>query len=233
MKTVGYVRVSTDEQSTRGVSLAEQRAKLEGYANLYGLQLVAVVEDAGVSAKTLDRPGLRQVLTMLVRGDVQAVVVAKLDRLTRSVRDLGQMLDEHFGASGKAALLSVSEQIDGRSAGGRMVLNLLATVSQWEREIISERTSAALQHLKRSGRRTGGLTYGYRLCDGWELLAKDDPARKVLHPDPHEQAVIALAKELRASGLTLRAVCEELEARGHLSRAGTAFAAAQVWRMCA
>ena len=65
---------------------------------------------------------------MLRRGDVQAVVVAKLDRLTRSVRDLGQLLDDHFGPKGGAALLSVSEQIDGRSAGGRMVLNFLATV---------------------------------------------------------------------------------------------------------
>ena len=92
---------------------------------------------------------------MLRKGDVEAVVVAKLDRLTRSVRDLGQLLDEHFGPKGGAALLSVSEQIDGRSAGGRMVLNLLATVSQWEREVIGERTKVALAHLKRQGRRTG------------------------------------------------------------------------------
>ena len=132
MKTVGYIRVSTDEQSTNGVSLAEQRAKIKGYANLYGLTLVAVIEDAGQSAKSMDRPGLRQVLDMLGKGMVEAVVVSKLDRLTRSVRDLGQLLDEQFGAQGKAALLSVSEQIDGRSAGGRMVLNLLATVSQWK-----------------------------------------------------------------------------------------------------
>ena len=96
---------------------------IAAYAGLYGLELVAVVEDAGVSAKTLERPGLQSVLAMLRRGDVEAVVVAKLDRLTRSVR-----------TEGNAALLSVNEPIDGRSAGGRMVLNLLATVSQWARE---------------------------------------------------------------------------------------------------
>ena len=177
MRAAACLRVSTDEQASHGVSLEAQRAMIAAYAGLYGLELVAVVEDAGVSAKTLDRPGLQQVLAMLRRGDVQAVVEAKLDRLTRSVRDLGQLLDDHFGPKGGAALLSVSEQIDGRSAGGRMVLNLLATVSQWEREVIGERTRAALQHLKRQGRRTGSVPYGWRLVGG---------AGKQLEPDPAE-----------------------------------------------
>ena len=221
MRAAAYLRVSTDEQASHGVSLAAQRAMVKAYAGLYGLELVAVVEDAGISAKTLDRPGLQTVLAMLRRGEVQAVVVAKLDRLTRSVRDLGALIEGPFV---KAALLSVGEQIDTRSAGGRMVLNLLATVSQWEREVIGERTRTALQHLKRQGRRTGCVPYGKRVVGG---------AGKVLEDDPDEQAVIELAREYRAAGLTLRAICDRLTALGHLSRTGAPFGSAQVMRMCA
>jgi DNA invertase Pin-like site-specific DNA recombinase len=197
---------------------------VEAYAGLYGLELVAIVEDAGFSAKTLDRPGLQRVLAMLRQGEAEAVVVAKLDRLTRSVRDLGQLLDDHFGAKGQAALLSVSEQIDGRSAGGRMVLNLLATVSQWEREVIGERTRAALQHLKRQHRRTGSIPYGWRLVDA---------AGKQLEPEPTEQVVVEQARELGRAGNTLQAICDLLHGQGHLSRTGKPFAPSQVARMVA
>ena len=161
---------------------------------------------------------------MLRKGDVEALVVAKLDRLTRSVRDLGQLLDDHFGAKGKSALLSVSEQIDGRAAGGRMVLNLLTAVAQWERETIGERVKTAMQHMRSQGRRVGQIGYGWRLAAG---------STTVLEPEPSEQAVIAQARELRASGLTLRTICGELTTRGHLSRAGKPFGSAQVLRMVA
>ena len=130
-KTVAYVRVSTDKQADAGQSLEAQRAKVESYAGLYDLELVEVIVDAGVSAKNLSRPGLDRALAMLKSGKAEALLVVKLDRLTRSVRDLGELV-EHYFASGKAALLSVSEQIDTRSAGGRLVLNVLASVSQWD-----------------------------------------------------------------------------------------------------
>ena len=125
-RTIAYVRVSTDKQADRGVSLDAQQAKAKAYAELYDLDIVEVVIDAGVSAKTLDRPGLERALGMLKAGKADALLVVKLDRLTRSVRDLGHLLERYF-APGKAALLSVGEQIDTRSAGGRLVLNVLAS----------------------------------------------------------------------------------------------------------
>jgi hypothetical protein len=114
------------------VSLHAQRAKVTAYAKLYDLELAEVTVDAGESAKHLDRPGLQRALGMLKRGEADALLVVKLDRLTRSVRDLGHLVEKYF-APGKAALLSVGEQIDTRSAAGRLVLNVLASVSQWER----------------------------------------------------------------------------------------------------
>ena len=222
-RAIAYIRVSTDKQAEHGVSLDAQRAKLEAYAALYELDLVAVEVDAGVSAKTLDRPALQRSLAMLRGGQADAILVVKLDRLTRSVRDLGDLVEGYF-AVGKWALMSVGEQIDTRSAAGRLVLNVLASVAQWEREATGERTSAALRHKAAAGEFTGGeLPYGSR-------LAADGVA---LEPEPAEAAVLAAARELRQAGLSLRAVAAELDKRGLRSRTGRVFAAPQIARMVA
>jgi DNA invertase Pin-like site-specific DNA recombinase len=219
-RTIAYVRVSTTKQADEGVSLDAQRAKLEAYASLYDLQIVEVVVDAGASAKTLDRPGLARALDMLRTGKADALLVVKLDRLTRSVRDLGSLIDTYF-APGKSALMSVSENIDTRSAGGRLVLNVLASVSQWEREAIGERTSAAMQHMRTMGQFTGGeAPYGF-------ALNEDGTLREV----EAEQVVIREARELRAAGLSLRGVAAELARAGRLSRAGKPFVHGQIARM--
>jgi len=139
-KTIAYLRVSTDKQADRGVSLDAQRAKLKAYAELYELDLVDVIVDAGQSAKSLDRPGLQRALGMLKAGEAEALLVVKLDRLTRSVVDLGTLVERYF-APGKAALLSVGEQIDTRSAAGRLVLNVLASVSQSTKRTTTTRIS--------------------------------------------------------------------------------------------
>ena len=149
-KTIAYLRVSTDKQADKGISLEAQEEKARAYASLYDLDLIEVIIDAGESAKTLDRPGLQRTLNMLKTGKADALLVVKLDRLTRSVVDLGKLIETYF-APGKAALMSVSEQIDTRSAAGRLVLNILASVSQWERETIGERTRDAMQHKQANG----------------------------------------------------------------------------------
>lgn len=203
------------------MSLDAQRAKVTAYAALYDLDIVEVVVDAGASASTLDRPGLVRVLEMLRRGAVRALLVVKLDRLTRSVRDLGDLVERYF-ADGRVALLSVSEQVDTRTAAGRLVLNVLGSVSQWERETIGERTAAAMQHKLSVGEYTGGgAPYGFRL--------HDDGARLV--PVKGEQDVLAEARRLRANGLSLRKVAEWLDSRGARSRTGRPFVHTQIRRM--
>lgn len=221
-RAVAYMRVSTTKQADEGVSLEAQRAKVIAYAALYDVTLVEIIVDAGVSAKTLERPGLAKALGVIRSGKADALLVVKLDRLTRSVRDLGQLVADYF-ASGRAALLSVSEQIDTRSAGGRLVLNVLASVSQWEREAIGERTSAALQHKAAQGEFTGGEPpFGFQTTDDGKLT-----------PVEAEQAAITEAKRFREQGLSLRAVCRELHDRGFRSRVGRPFAPTQVARMVA
>ncbi len=206
MKVIGYIRVSTDEQAQGGHSLGAQRAKLEQYAALYDMELVDVVVDAGVSAKTLDRPGLHQALAALKSGKAEGILVAKLDRLTRSVKDLGALLEGYFAS--KFALLSVADQIDTSTAAGRLVLNVLTSVAQWEREAIGERTSAALRHKIANGEHVGAPALGFEVRDG-KLVENED-----------ESQTLSRISELRAAGHTFRQIAATLTVEGFRTKRG-------------
>jgi site-specific DNA recombinase len=93
MQAIGYVRVSTDRQAEQGVSLEVQEAKIRAMATVQGVDLDEVIIDGGESAKNLKRPGLERLLAMVNAGKVQAVIIAKFDRLTRSVKDLAALLE--------------------------------------------------------------------------------------------------------------------------------------------
>ena len=137
-RALGYIRVSTGEQANGGLSLEAQHSKISAQSSVSDLGLLEVIVDAGESAKTLERPGAQRLLQMVRDGLVDVVVIAKLDRLTRSVKDLAELI-ELFEKTG-VALVSVAETLDTGTATGRMVMNLITTVSQWEREAISERS---------------------------------------------------------------------------------------------
>lgn len=216
MKVIAYLRVSTEQQADWGVSLAAQRAKVEAYASLYDLQVVEIIEDAGVSGKTLSREGLAKALASLDSGQAEGLLVAKLDRLTRSVRDLLMLVDRYFRE--RFSLFSVSEQVDTRSAAGRMTLNLLAVISQWERETIGERTAEALQHIKAQGVRLGGEGLG------WGRSSERGPdGRQMVREMDDEAATVARIQELRAEGRTLREIAVALVAEGRRTKRGGAW----------
>lgn len=162
MKIIGYTRVSTEEQATSGCSLAAQAVKIKSYAVLYDLELIEIIEDPGQSGKNINRPGMQKALEMVREGSVQGILVAKLDRLTRSVSDMDLLIRHYFGDQAKyqSTLFSVADQVDTRTASGRLVLNVLMSVAQWERETIGERTKAALEHLKANGKKLGAPSLG-------------------------------------------------------------------------
>ena len=171
---IGYIRVSTSMQADTGHSLAAQSRHIEQYCDLYDLDLVGIEADEGISGKTLERPGLQAALEQLEEGAAGLLVVVKLDRLTRSVRDLGVLLETYF-TDGAYDLASVSEKIDTTTASGRLTLNILTSVAQWEREIISERISTAMQHMKAEGKRTGYIPFGMQLADDGVHLVDHPP----------------------------------------------------------
>jgi len=122
MQAIGYVRVSTDRQAEQGVSLEAQEAKIRAMATVQGAELMEVIVDGGESAKSLNRPGLQRLLGLVNACEVDAVIVAKLDRLTRSVKDLCGLLE--LFETRKVALISVAESLDTGSAVGRLVITI-------------------------------------------------------------------------------------------------------------
>jgi DNA invertase Pin-like site-specific DNA recombinase len=165
MRAIRYVRVSTDKQADHGVSLEAQEAKIRAMATVQGVEIIELIADGGESAKNLNRPGMERLLTLVDQGKFQTVIIAKLDRLTRSVKDLAELL-ARFQKRG-VSLVSVAESLDTGSAAGRLVINIMTAVSQWEREAIGERTRDAMQHKGSNGQRVGNLAYGYR-SSAWQ-----------------------------------------------------------------
>ena len=208
MNAIGYVRVSTDEQAREGVSLENQKEKIAAYCGLNDLVLAEIIEDAGKSAKSLNRDGMRRLLSLVKRREISAVIVYKLDRLSRSVKDtitLIETFEKHH-----TAFHSVQDRIDTRSATGRFFLNIMSSLAQMERELIGERTRDALSLKIIKGERVGQVPYGYELAaDGRTLIE-----------NAREQEAVALIEELHRNGRTYRAICRELEARGYEPKAG-------------
>lgn len=202
MKVVGYVRVSTEEQAASGLSIEAQRIKIAQYAEMYELDLTTILVDAGYSAKTLNRPNMTVVLSLLSQGDVDGVVIHKLDRLTRSVSDMGTLLDDYFVAGrlrpkklGPASLHSVTDKIDTTSPGGRLILHILASVAQWEREAIAERTKTALAQKKAQG-----------VILGAPRMSDDETIERIV--------------TLAGDGMSYRDICDVLTGEGRLTVRG-------------
>ena len=209
---LGYVRVSTEKQAEAGLSLEAQTEKIRAMAVVRGTDVADVIIDAGASAKSLDRPGMTWLLAQVDGGAVHTVIIAKLDRLTRSVADLADLL-QRFERR-RVALISVAEQLDTGSAVGRLMLNIMVSVSQWEREAIGERTRDVMRYKKAKGERVGTLPFGFRLVAG---------STSQLEPDPAEQGRLARLQELRATGRSLRGIADAAEAEGLRTRKGTPY----------
>jgi DNA invertase Pin-like site-specific DNA recombinase len=145
--------VSTDEQTDSGAGLEVQRHAILAECKRRGWQLVEVIEDAGFSAKDLKRPGVQEALRVLESGEASALVVAKLDRLSRSTLDFA-------GLMGKAqkqgwALVALDCAVDTTTPSGEAMANMLATFAQFERRLIGQRTREALAIKRAQGVRLG------------------------------------------------------------------------------
>ncbi len=210
-QAVLYCRVSTEEQAREGQSLETQELNLRAYASLRGLDVTEVVVDAGVSAfKPLaDRAGGRRVLELVGSGAALAVVSWKLDRLFRNVGNCLAVVD-NWKKKGVALHLADlgGTAVDTSSAAGKMFLVMLAGFAEMERNLTSERIKAVLQKKREAGEYTGGVVpYGWRKLPGGSLEADD-----------HEQETIAIAKDLRATGLSLRKIGARLMELGRVPK---------------
>ena len=149
---VGYLRVSTREQADSGLGLSAQRTAIAAEAVRRGWAVVWV-EDPGTSGKSLNRPGLQEALRLLKRREASALAVAKLDRLSRSVQDFASMLD--LAKRQRWSVVALDLGVDTTTPTGKLVAHVLASVAEWEREAIGQRTRDALAERKAAGVRLG------------------------------------------------------------------------------
>ena len=154
---LGYLRVSkADRTRSERLGLDAQRAAIVAAAESKGWQIVGWYEDDGVSGKSTERPGLQSALYLLARPrtrNVDGLVAAKLDRLSRSVVDFGKLLD--LSTRQKWSLAVLDFDLDTSTATGRMIAGIVVQFAQFEREVIGERTRAALAVAKANGAQLG------------------------------------------------------------------------------
>ena len=220
---VGYTRISTDKQQ---LSIEAQEVKIRQQAALKDIVIDQVIADSDASAKSLDRPGMVTLLKMIDAGEVGMVICAKLDRVTRSITDLGELLKRF--EKNRVTLISVSESLDTGSASGRLVLNIMTSVSSWEREAIGERTTAALQHLKQGGFPAGTPPYG------WTAQPRTDEERRLkirkpLLPNEREQEILAVIRCQRENGLSFKEIARHLNREGYRTRPSKKFPTGGEW----
>jgi site-specific DNA recombinase len=199
-KAIGYIRVSTEMQVNEGVSLDAQSAKIRAYCELNDLELIEIVCDAGKSAKTTNRDGLQKCLSMIATGEASALVVYKLDRLSRKVLDTLNLISEI--ESHGASLHSISEKLDTSSALGKFFVNMTAALAQLERDQISERVTMAMAHKKDEGQHCGAAPFGFEMVD------------KELQRVESQHNAIAIITEMRAKGAALRTIADHLNGEG-------------------
>jgi site-specific DNA recombinase len=214
MNCIGYVRVSTSGQATDGVSMDAQRERIEAWAKGNGCTLDRVYVDAGLSGKRADnRPELQRALdaTCKAKG---VLVVYSLSRLARSTRDT-LAIAERLDKAG-ADLVSLSERIDTTSAAGKMLFRLLAVLAEFERDLVAERTRAALAYKRANGERIGAIPFGFDLADDGTSL---------IH-NPVEQRALRKIRDMRQRGATLQRIADVLTRAGVSTKTGRS----QVWR---
>ncbi|UGS35245.1 recombinase family protein [Capillimicrobium parvum] len=185
MRVVGYVRVSTEEQADSRAGLDAQRAAIAAEAQRRGWTLVDVIEDAGYSAKDLRRPGIRVALEAMASGHADVLIVAKLDRLSRSLVDFAGLMATAQRQGW--ACLALDTPADPTTPMGEAMVSIMATFAQLERRLIGQRTRDGL-----AAKRAAGVRLGRRS----ELPV----------------TVVSRIVRERAEGRSLRAIAEHLNA---------------------
>ena len=173
-----YIRVSTEDQAREGFSLGEQKEKLLQLCAFKGYEVFKIYEDAGISAKDMEhRPAFQEMLSDMKKGKINYIVAYKLDRVTRSVRDLEELISvlEQYNCF----LVCDRDDVNTSTANGRFFVRMLTVLSQLEIEIVSERTKFGLNGAIKSGHLPGVLPLGYKK-DGNKKTIIDETTKSVI-----------------------------------------------------
>ncbi len=208
-KAIGYIRVSTKGQAVEGLSIEAQEKNIITYCDLFKLDLMNIYIDAGVSGKKMNRVGLDNAMDALQEG--QILIFYSLSRLTRSVKQMLKIA-EKMKKKG-VDLVSITEKIDTTSAAGRMVLNILCVMNEFESEQVAERTNAIVEYKRDNGEIIGKTKFGYKVGED----------KKTLIPIDDEIKVVKLINALRGQGYTLQDIANTLNKDGIKTAQGKAW----------
>ena len=214
LKAVGYCRVSTKKQD---ISLEAQEQQIRAMAVVKGWELADMIIDRDEFSGDMERPGIERVLQMVKERQIGAVIFAKLDRLSRSTRDVILLMD--LFNKKKVGLISLAESLDTKSATGRFFVRMIASLAELERETIADRTRTGMNHLKSLGMPVGTAPYGWRAQGSNRAVPLSQ--KQPLVEDVQEQITLLEARKLRAEGMSLRQIAEFLNAADRKTRRGT------------
>ena len=204
-----YVRVSTIDQAEEGYSIGEQTAKLKAYCKAMDWAIADVYTDPGFSGAKLDRPELQRLIKDIEKSKFDTVLIYKLDRLSRSVRDTLYLVQDVF-TKNNVDFISLNENIDTSSAMGGLFLTILSAISEFERETIKERMM-----LGKKGRARSGKTMSYsRLPFGYDY----NKSTEHLDINPVQAPILISMFENYLSGMSLNQLKKHLNANGHIGR---------------
>ncbi len=207
-KVIGYIRVSTDEQATEGISLEVQKDRIIHYCQQFGLNLVDIYQDEW-TGKELARPGLQAALATMIQRDALLMSVS-LCRISRSVGDWHYLLDTYFGRSARYKFLAFDVAgVDAKTAAGETLIYFRAVMAQGEVSQTSERTLHAMRALKAKGIACGALPYGKEYSD-----RVDAEGRRVVVENPAKMATIRRVRELHSQGKGIKTIADTLTAEG-------------------
>jgi len=185
---IGYLRVSTEEQAQSGLGLADQRAAIEREAARRDWPAVTFLTDEGHSAKNLERPAIAEAIGRLRAGQAALLVVSKLDRLSRSLLDFATLMDQAHREGWELVVLDLA--LDTTTPSGRLTANVMASFAEYERHLIGQRTSAALQQRKAHGARLGR-----------PQRMPDDLVERIVREYQAGRRLTAIARGLQADGV--------------------------------
>lgn len=244
MKAGIYIRVSTAHQVDKE-SLKFQEERIGQYCNSQGFSIYKIYREEGVSAKDTKRPKLSEMMQDIKSGRLQVVIVTKLDRITRSLKDMIDLLE--FFQKHDVKFVSITQNIDTTGAMGRLMLNILGSVAQAEREIDSERVSEHMHHRALSGKWNGGpVTFGFvtreRICKELKKAGKrDDEAlkqatdlcseSKKIHIDEKESEIVKKIYDYYLKFKSIRRITHLLNKEGIKTRKGSTWATPSIARV--
>jgi len=195
-----YVRVSTEEQAREGFSISAQKSECLKHVDLKKYDLYDIYIDDGYSAKDMKRPALQRMVGDMEKRLIDIVIFWRLDRLTRSVKDKSVIFEkfEKYNIDFK----SIKEEYDTTTAAGRMVLNIMVSIAQGERETIGERVYMGMEHKVLTGKRNGAIApIGYDWIDGKLIPNQEaDFVRRLFKMYQNNHGIQKIAEKLNEEG---------------------------------